>query len=201
MDGSIQLSPADRKTLLQRLRSGAENFRQAHVILLLADGFSVRQIRQVIYASFDLIQAATDQFRSGGVNSLVAEGHQAKPQTSWQKRVALWVAKKTPEDFGYFRRRWSCETLAEVLAWETGTKRSAEAIRRALHRMNFVWRRPRPVVGPSDPHHAEKLQHIRDLLAQLPADETAVFQDEVDIHLNPKIGSCWMPRGQQTEVR
>ena len=22
---------------------------------------------------------------------------------------------------------------------------------------------------------------------------TAVFQDEVDIHLNPKIGSCWMP--------
>jgi len=28
-----------------------------------------------------------------------------------------------------------------------------------------------------------------------------VFQDEVDVHLNPKIGSCWMPRGEQAEVR
>jgi transposase len=27
-----------------------------------------------------------------------------------------------------------------------------------------------------------------------------VFQDEVDIPLNPKIGSCWMPRGEQAEV-
>jgi len=200
MDGSIQLSSGDRKVLLHWVRSGTEKFRHAHVILLLADGFSVRQIRQVIYASFDLIRAACDRFRSDGVNGLVGGG-EAKPQPRWQKRIAHWVTKKSPEDFGYFRRRWSCDTLAEVLAWETGIQRSAETVRRTLHRMNFVWRRPRPVVGPVDPNRAQKLQHIRDLLKQLPADETAVFQDEVDIHLNPKIGSCWMPRGSQTEVR
>jgi hypothetical protein len=34
----------------------------------------------------------------------------------------------------------------------------------------------------------------------LPDDETAVFEDEVDVHLNPKIGSMWMRRGQQAEV-
>jgi transposase len=34
----------------------------------------------------------------------------------------------------------------------------------------------------------------------LPADETAVFQDEVDINTNPKIGAMWMRRGQQAEV-
>lgn len=27
-----------------------------------------------------------------------------------------------------------------------------------------------------------------------------MFQDEVDVHLNPKIGSCWMVRGEQAEV-
>ncbi len=27
-----------------------------------------------------------------------------------------------------------------------------------------------------------------------------MFQDEVDVHLNPKIGSMWMPRGDQAEV-
>jgi hypothetical protein len=37
-------------------------------------------------------------------------------------------------------------------------------------------------------------------LRELPADEVAVFQDEVDINTNPKIGSMWMRRGQQAEV-
>jgi transposase len=146
-----------------------------------------------------LINEAANLHRTGGVKAVtVSRDQESLP--AWLTHVAEWVSKATPEDFGYFRRRWSCETLAEVLAWETGTQRSAEAIRRALHRLGFVWRRPRPVVGPVDPDHAKKLQRIRDLLAGLPANETAVFQDEVDIHLNPKIGSCWMPRGQQTEV-
>jgi transposase len=70
-----------------------------------------------------------------------------------------------------------------------------------LRRLGFVWRRPRPVVGPVDPKYDEKVQAIRALLAGLPDRETAVFEDEVDVHLNPKIGSCWMPRGRQTEVR
>ena len=110
------------------------------------------------------------------------------------------MANRTPEDFGYFRRRWSCETLAEVLAWETGVRVSAETVRRVLQRLGYVWRRPRPTVGPVDPDHAAKLAAIQELLKHLPADEAAVFQDEVDIHLNPKIGSCWMKRGEQAEV-
>jgi len=36
-------------------------------------------------------------------------------------------------------------------------------------------------------------------LASLPDDEIALFEDEVDINTNPKIGSMWMLRGQQGE--
>jgi hypothetical protein len=46
---------------------------------------------------------------------------------------------------------------------------------------------PRPVVGPTDPEYFENLHHIQDLLAALPGDEVAVFQDEVDVDLNSKI--------------
>jgi len=34
----------------------------------------------------------------------------------------------------------------------------------------------------------------------LPSDEVAVYEDEVDIHLNPKIGLDWMVEGQQKEI-
>jgi putative transposase len=114
--------------------------------------------------------------------------------------VVRWLLQFTPRDFGFFRSRWSCELLALLLRDQHGLRFSAETIRRGLHRMNFVWRRPRPVVGPRDPEHEGKLRRIRRLIATVPADETVVFQDEVDVHLNPKIGSCWMPRGQQAEV-
>jgi transposase len=90
--------------------------------------------------------------------------------------------------------------LAEVLAWEKDIHVSAETVRRALHRAGYVWRRPRPVFGPTDPEYAAKIQRLSALLAELPDDETVVFQDEVGIQLNPKIGSCWMLRGEQGEV-
>ncbi len=41
---------------------------------------------------------------------------------------------------------------------------------------------------------------MRCLLSRLPSDEVALYADEVDIHLNPKIGSDWMLPGQQKVV-
>ena len=39
-----------------------------------------------------------------------------------------------------------------------------------------------------------------DLLATLPRRERALYEDEVDIHLHPKVGQDWMVSGQQKEV-
>src|SRR5215471_14320326 len=60
--------------------------------------------------------------------------------------------------------------------------------------------RPRPTIRPKDEDREKKLQVLRALLKGLPADETAVFMDEVDVNLNPKVGCMWMLRGQQATV-
>jgi putative transposase len=64
----------------------------------------------------------------------------------------------------------------------------------------LVWRRPRPVLRRQDPQRPEILRGLRALLRDLPADEVAVFEDEVDVATNPKIGSMWMRKGRQAEV-
>jgi putative transposase len=201
MDGSIALSVEQRKILLNLLRSATDvrMSRRAHVVLLLADGYSHRDIRAVAYVSFDFIADCARRFREGSIEERCTMAPE-RPEPAWLESVLEWLLEKSPEDFGYFRSRWSCDTLAEVLAWEKDVHVSAETVRRALHRANFVWRRPRPVLGRQDADYERKLQRIHDLLESLPPDETAVFEDEVDVHLNPKIGSCWMPRGEQAEV-
>ena len=65
---------------------------------------------------------------------------------------------------------------------------------------DLVWRRPCPVVRRRDPDRAAKLAALRKLLHGLPADETAVFMDEVEVHTNPKVGAMWMRRGEQATV-
>jgi transposase len=203
MDGSIQLSAEQRKVLLTAYRYGKDvrAARRAHIVLLVAEGWSYREVRAITFASFDLIRNCIADFQQGGSAAVLREDHGGEVVVPrWLLAVERWVRTRLPQDFGFRHSRWSCSLLAETLAWRTGIRLSSETIRRGLTRLGWVWRRPRPVVGPTDPEHDAKLQEIRDLLRSLPEHETALFQDEVDVNLNPKIGSCWMQRGQQAEV-
>lgn len=202
MDGSISLTVEERKVLLQVYRSGTDvrAARRAHVVLLRAEGWTWQEIQAALFCSTDLIAETVRCFASGGAAAVLGEAMKPSPMPAWLATVKRWLTEYTPQDFGYFRTRWSCEILANLLAWETGLRLSGETIRRGLKRLGFVWRRPRPVIGPTDPQFAEKLRRIQGLLRRLPADEVAVFQDEVDVHLNPKIGSMWMPKGEQALV-
>ena len=174
--------------------------RRAQILFLLSSGRSWREVRDLAFASFDLIRDALSRWKSGGAAAVVEVVERPTETPSWIGGVIRWLTEKTPRDFGYFRSRWSCETLAETLAWEAGVRLSGETGRRTLRRVGWVWRRPRPIVGPTDPDYDRKLREIHALLEKLEPDETAALQDEVDVHLNPKIGNCWIPRGKQTEV-
>src|SRR5437868_10693080 len=102
MDGSILLSATEHKALLQTYRSGpAKRSRRAHILLLLADGLSVREVRRVTYASFDLIADCVRQFRAGGSTVITGPDGPVDTVPAWLARVARWLAAATPEDFGY----------------------------------------------------------------------------------------------------
>ena len=200
MDGSIRLSKQERNVFLTMYRRcNGRSSRRAHILLLLDDGYSWRTIREIAYASNDLIAAAIRDLTASREPSDMISSQSSKADPDWSADLIGWL-KKTPQDFGYFRSRWSCETLAEVLAWEKGVRLSGETMRKTLHQLGYAWRRPRPTLKRIDPEYSTKLRKIKRLLKRLPQDHTAFFQDEVDINLNPKIGSCWTRVGQQSTV-
>lgn len=204
MDGSIELKPKERKTLLEYYRKSSDPAvrLRAHILLLLADGHPWSQITAMLFTSPRTISRWKQRFERGRVEAVCgsSRGRPAVLGVWWVAVVLGWVLKKTPRDFGFLRSRWSCATLVLLLWEEQRITVSAETIRRRLHGERIVWRRPRPVLGLKDPEYERKLRNIRRLLVHLPDDETAVFEDEVDVNLNPKIGSMWMRRGRQAEV-
>jgi transposase len=200
MDGSIQLRPTERKTLLAMVRRGTDPDRRlrAHIVLLLAEGVSWSLIVSVLFTSTATINRWRRRFREDGLDAIV--GPSARRSPWWAAIIVQWVTRWTPGDFGFIRSRWTCESLAIVLGDQWGVRVGRETVRRWLGREGLVYRRPRPVLGPKDPQYAAKVRKLRRLMAELPADDVAVFQDEVDVNTNPKIGSMWMRRGEQAEV-
>ena len=204
MTPSIQLTAEERNTLLDHYRADPDpQLRlRAHIILLLAQGRSWATIAVVLFCSSRTIARWKRRFQKDRLDGLLGRprGAPRRFAARWAALVVTWVTTQTPRAFGFLRSRWCCATAALLLLRLQRVQVSRETVRRWLRQADVVWRRPRPVLRRQDPTRAERLEELRQLLLHLPEDETAVFQDEVDLNLNPKIGCLWMPKGKQAEV-
>jgi transposase len=114
----------------------------------------------------------------------------------------LSVIEKSPQEFGYRRPTWTQELLILVLAERSGISISVSAMSRLLSRLGIGLKRPKPIVNCpwKKARRTRRLRAIQRLAENLPAGEVVLYLDEVDIHLNPKVGPDWTKRGRQKEV-
>jgi putative transposase len=112
------------------------------------------------------------------------------------------LVRGSPQDHGHRRPTWTRELLLATMLKLGYQKVHVATLSRALALIRARRGRPRPTVGCpwSRRRKNRRLSKIRQLIAGLPKGEVAVYEDEVDIHLNPKIGYDWMGYGQQKEV-
>ena len=198
------LSPADRETLLDHYRRSAdpEVRLRSHILLLLDAGHPWATIEAVLFCSLATISRWKVRFETEGVDAVFGRPR-GRPRSKvhiWAVLVVRWVLTLSPTHFRFARSRWSCEAAAVVLREDFRVTVGRETVRRWLRDAGLVWRRPRPVIRPKDSGRERKLRALRALLKGLPADETAVFMDEVDVNLNPKVGCMWMRKGEQAAV-
>lgn len=204
MSHCITLTTPERNTLLDWYRHHSDPAvrLRCHILLLLADGYTWASIVAVLYCSSRTIDRWQDRFRHGRVPALLGlkRGPPRRFAEHWAAVVVHWVLHQTPRAFGFLRSRWCCALVVLVLWQECRLRVGRETVRGWLRRANLVWRRPCPTLGRRDPEKEAKLQALRQLLRELPDDETVVWEDEVDVNLNPKIGCMWMLKGQQAQV-
>jgi transposase len=200
----IHLTPSDREALLGHYRRAADpGVRlRAHIVLLLDAEHPWATISAVLFCSLDTISRWKRRFEAEGVHAVLGRprGRRRSCAQVWASLVVRWVLTLSPSEFRFARSRWSCEAAAVVLREDYRVRVGRETVRLWLRSAGLVWRRPRPTIRPRDPDREQTLRTLRALLNRLPADETAVFMDEVDVNLNPKVGCQWMRRGDQAAV-
>ena len=112
------------------------------------------------------------------------------------------LVETLPSDHGWTRPTWTKESLTRTLNEGLDLDVSVSTVSRMLRQLGARWRTPKPVVNCPWPKRRRqaRLRQIRLTLSSLGADEVAYYEDEVDIHLNPKVGRDWMLPGRRKLV-
>lgn len=201
---NITFAPQERKSLIiemKRERKPSRRLRM-HIALLASDGLSATEISGVLFCSRTTVYAIVSRFAGEGraaFDDREARGPRPLLSGAATERAERLLEGDSPADHGWLRSRWSCKLLSLQLLRERFASASRETVRRALHRLDFRWRRPRPV--PPEKDSAEQIEEKRERLEdvrKMTEEETAsFFQDETKLETNPKVGFCWMRRGRQ----
>ncbi len=180
-----------------------DHARRAQAILALWEtGGNVSETARRCHASRNSVALWKSRFEAAGEAGLEP---QSRGRTQWKARAEVLatlneLVRTDPTRLGYLRSRWSSELLAVELARRGVVEVHATTVRRWLSRLCVVWRRARPTLCIADPRKGERMRAIRRALRQASAAEEVFYVDEADIDLNPRIGSAWMPKGEQMTV-
>jgi transposase len=195
------------KVRIRRLRRSTRDAGLAmrcQIVLHAAKGRVSRTIAEAVGCSRSWASRVIRRFLDFGEAGLMdrREDNGVVKLDEWYLGLLMEVVSQRPTDYGERRPTWTRELLVKIMRRLTGVRVHVATMSRALKRIGARRGRPRPVVGCPWPKRKKnrRLREIHRLLEELPADEVAVYEDEVDIHLNPKIGLDWMNRGQQKEV-
>lgn len=174
------------------------------MIINLLNGRAAYETANVLGVHNTTVYQVARRFRKRGEAGLV-DGREGNGEVKLDERflTRLYeVVRARPQRFGWRRPTWTRELLVQTMERETGRRIHVATMSRALALVEARRGRPRPTVRcPWSPAwKTRRLNALHRLMATLPRREALVYEDEVDIHLNPKIGLDWMVRGQQKEV-
>jgi transposase len=206
MDGIIpELRFAHKQRLIRRMRKCRDaGLKARYLIIVSLFKRTPTQTAAALHIARSTVYRVAARFRQFGEWGLL-DRREDNGQSKLSEHVLAeldWLVRDTPENYGWPRPTWTRELLVATLRQRTGVRVHVATMSRALALIRARRARPRPTVGCpwSKPRKNQRLRGIRKLLATLPRGHVAVYADEVDVHLNPKIGLDWMGYGQQKEV-
>lgn len=174
------------------------------IVVNLDEGRSVSDTARALGVAESTIRRVRQRYLEFGEAGLVDRRNENGDEKLTEEYLGVLyeVVAASPHDYGFRRPTWTRELLAATLERKTGIRIHVSTMSRALYQIGARRGRPKPTVNCpwSKQAKIKRLREIAKLLRDLPDNEIAVFEDEVDIHLNPKIGLDWMVCGQQKEV-
>ena len=113
----LRITAYERQALLEQYRKGVSTQvrLRAHILLLLAEGYSWAVIADVLFCSSRTIARWKSRVELVGVSAILRPPPPAGACLGswWSAVVVRWVLEWTPQDFGFVRSRWCCKVICK----------------------------------------------------------------------------------------
>lgn len=187
-----------RRNVKRRLRRRMQKCKDAalrvrlNCVLLYAEGRRTPQIAWTLGCSRSTAINAANRFLAEGEAGLLDRRRVNGELKIDDDLLAALVhlLEGSPQDHDWERPTWTLELLAITLGELTRIDVSSSTVRRMLNLLGARWGMPRPTVECPWPKRKKnrRIRELERLVDTLPDDEVVLYQDEVDVHLNPRIG-------------
>jgi transposase len=141
------LEPEAHAALLAQYDHAADpesRTRYQMVLLAAEQGLAPHQIAPLVHRSHDTVRRVLHRYAAGGpaaVRRKVGPGPRPKVTPAWEAELRR-VIEADPHEFGVPSANWTTQLLADYLAAKSGIAVDPETVRRALHRLGYVCKRP-----------------------------------------------------------
>jgi transposase len=201
-----RMSRAERRQLIRLGRRSDDSYTSLrfHAVARLGIGYTTTRVASELDIAVSTVVSAGARFVGDGVAGLYDRRRGNGKHKTGERfdRDLTRLLGCSPQDFGWQRPTWTRELLCQQMQLEGFPLVAVCTMGRALSRIGARLGSPKPIVlCPWQRDRKQRvLASIRRLERSASPDEPVLYSDEVDIHLNPKIGRDWMLRGHQRRI-
>jgi len=192
------LPPSERNSLkaLHRANRDKRICDRIKSILLLDNGWSFDKIATVLLLDSDTIRRYYRAYTEGGKELLLVlhySGKSAKLNNDQIEEIKSHVKEKIPS---------SAKEVVKYIREQFDFEYSESAVILLLHRLGFVYKKPKLVPGKADPKDQEEfLKELKELKGSLDEEDRVVYMDGVHPQHNSKPAYGWMEKGRNIVLK
>ena len=160
----MKLTASQRRKIRTKLRQthDVRLYRRLLAVLEFDHGTPLRAIAELLGMSCQSVYNWIARFQQGCDGSELSDAPRSgRPARTGEVINALLrtLMIVSPEWFGYYATHWTVPLLRNQLRQNTGEQYSSDTVRRRLHELGYVWKRPRYVLAP-DPEREKKTPNL-----------------------------------------
>ena len=184
---------------LQRIHRKTKNRRQADrikTILCLNDGYSYEEIATILLLDDSTIRTYEQEYQEGGLSELLKDhyvGKKSKLNKREERLLKFHLKIKT------YR---TSKEVVEYVAGRFGKEYSTRGIIKLLHRLGFVYKKPKIVPGKADREKQQEfIEQYEELKAKKSPEDRIYFADASHTHHNVIASYGWIEKGKEKHLR
>lgn len=165
-------------------------------VVLLGTGWTAEQVAEALMVDPNTVRNHFKRYRQGGIKALAEVAFRGSE--GWLSEFELTLLDAHLQEHLYL----SAKDVAHWVEEHFGVHYTERGMTAVLHRLGYVYKRPKLVPGKADPAAQEAfLADYEKLKQDKGKDDPLYFMDATHPHHNPVAGYGWIKRGEQRAVR